>query len=239
MALSSLSKNLLGLFLNNVCPVCGSGLADGKLLCPWCELRIDRCSEIHRSSTGSLFKDTPCDQDSGPGGVPVYSALMYRGLPGEIVIRLKFNGEKHLAVTASAMIMRYSMKVPSPGDILVPIPAGRKRKRERGYNQAALIAVKLASMSGCRSLDILTRDDGPSQVGLSTSRRRENVAGIFHMKSRCGIPNGTDIWLIDDVATTCSTIDSAAGVFLDLGARSITGLTLTYRKRMADSIIHR
>ncbi|MCK4807357.1 MAG: ComF family protein, partial [Candidatus Aegiribacteria sp.] len=151
-------------------------------------------------------------------GVPVYSSVMYRGLPGEIVVRLKFNSEKHLAAAAAGMIMRYSMKLPVPGDILVPIPAGRKRKRERGYNQAALIAVKLASLSGCRSLDILTRDDSPSQVGLSPSLRRQNVAGIFHLKDRCRIPDGADVWLVDDVATTCSTIDSAAGVLLDSGA---------------------
>jgi len=172
-------------------------------------------------------------------GVPVYSSVMYRGLPGEIVVRLKFNGERHLATVAAGMIMRYSMKLPEPGDILVPIPSGRKRKRERGYNQAALIAVKLASMSGCRSLDILTKDDSLSQVGLSPSYRRKNVAGIFHMKGRCGIHEGADIWLVDDVATTCSTIDSAAGVLLDSGAMNVTGLTLTYRKRMTDSIVHR
>ena len=171
-------------------------------------------------------------------GVPVYSAVMYRGLPGEIVVRLKFNGEKHLAKAAAGMIMRYSMRLPGKGDFLVPVPAGRKRKRERGYNQAALITAKLASMSGCRSLDILVKDDSPSQVGLSPSQRRENVAGIFHMRGRCRIPGGADIWLVDDVATTCSTIDSAAGVLLDFGASRVWGLTLAYRKRTTDSIIH-
>lgn len=172
-------------------------------------------------------------------GVPVYSAVMYHGLPGEIVVRLKFNGEKYLAATAADMIMRYSTKLPGSNDILVPIPASRRRKRERGYNQAALIAGRLASMSGSRSLDILARKDSPSQVGLSLSRRRKNVAGIFHMKSRNRVPSGVNIWLVDDVATTCSTIDSAAEVLLDSGARSVMGLTLTYRKRMTDSIIHK
>jgi len=171
-------------------------------------------------------------------GVPVYSAVMYHGLPGEIVVRLKFNGEKHLATTAATMTMRYSMKLPGSNDILVPIPAIKRRKRERGYNQAALIAGRLAYMSGSRSLDVLTKDESPSQVGLSFSRRRKNVEGIFHMKSRNRALSGADIWIVDDVATTCSTIDSAAQVLLDSGARSVMGLTLTYRKRMTDSIIH-
>ncbi len=172
-------------------------------------------------------------------GVPVYSAVMYRGLPGEIIVRLKFNGEKHLAKAAAGMIMQYSKKLPGPGDILVPVPAGRKRIRERGYNQTALITAKLASMSGCRSLDILKKDDSPTQVGLSPSERRQNVSGIFHTRSRCRVPGGVDIWLVDDVATTCSTIDSAAGVLLDSGVHRVRGLTLAYRKRTADSIVQR
>ncbi len=239
MAISPLSKNILSLFLKKVCPACGSSLVDGALFCPWCELRIDQCSEIHWSSTGSPFRNPSGLQGTGMTGVPVYSAVMYRGLPGEIVVRLKFNGEKHLAKAAAGVFMQYSMKLPGPGDILVPVPAGRKRKRERGYNQAALITAKLASMSGCRSLDILVKDDSPSQVGLSPSQRRQNVAGIFHMRGRCRIPGGADIWLVDDVATTCSTIDSAAGVLLDSGASHVLGLTLAYRKRTTDSIIHR
>lgn len=237
MAIHPISKNLLGLFLRNVCPACGSGLDDGSLLCSWCELRIDRCSEIHLSSTGTPFEDPSDHPGTGLTGVPVFSAVMYRGLPGEIILRLKFKGEKHLAATAADMIMHYSMKLPREGDILVPVPSGRRRKRERGYNQAALITAALASRSGCASLDVLSRDDGPSQVGLSPSHRRQNVSGVFHMKGRRRIPGGADIWLIDDVATTCSTIDSAAGVLLNSGARSVIGLTLTYRRRTSDSIV--
>ncbi len=239
MAISPLSKNILGLFLKKVCPSCGCSLPDGELLCTWCKLRIDRCIEIHGSSTGATVWNSSDHLEAIAPGVPVYSAVMYRGIPGEMVVRLKFKGEKHLAKAAAGMIMYYSMKLPVPGDILVPVPAGRKRKRERGYNQAALITAKLASLSGCRSLNMLKKDDSPSQVGLSPSQRRDNVAGVFHMSGRCRVPEGANIWLVDDVATTCSTIDSAAGVLLDFGVRSVTGLTLAYRKRTADSIIHR
>ncbi|MEN8207686.1 MAG: hypothetical protein ABFR50_00390 [Candidatus Fermentibacteria bacterium] len=239
MVISALSKNILGLFLRKVCPSCGYSLDEGELLCAWCELRIDRCSEIRWSSTGTPVTNTSDSPVTVVTGVPVYSAVMYSGLPGDIIIRLKYSGGRYLAKAAAGMIMKYSMKLPVPGDILVPVPAGRKRKRERGYNQAALISAELASSSGCRSLDILKKDDSPSQVGLSPSQRRENVAGVFRIKRRCSVPEGANIWLVDDVATTCSTIDSAAGVLLDSGAAHVTGLTLAYRKRKADSIIHR
>ncbi len=239
MALPSISKNLLYFFLKKVCPVCGDRPDGDGLLCSWCELRIDRCTVIHWSGNGMPAKipSGPLPRGSTADGVPVYSAVMYNGLPGEIVVRLKFNGEKHLAGVAADLIMRYSMKLPVSNDILVPVPASRRRKRERGYNQAILIASKLASGTGCRSLNVLSKDESPSQVGLSPSRRRKNVSGIFHMKSGKRLPPETDVWLVDDVATTCSTIDSAARVLLDSGARTVTGLSLTYRKKTTDSII--
>jgi len=176
---------------------------------------------------------------SGIEGIPVYSALMYRGLPGEIVVRLKFSGEKHLAKTAAHLIVQYSSILPSSDDIIVPIPVSVKRRRHRGYNQVALIAGKLASISGCRYIDLLTRSDRPTQVGLSPFDRRENVKGSFRMKKESTVLSGSSIWLVDDVATTCSTIDSAAETLVRSGARSVTGLTLTYRKREMDSIINR
>lgn len=171
-------------------------------------------------------------------GIPIYSAVLYRGLPREIVLRMKFNGEKFLAGTAAEMILKYSMSVPGSGDVLVPIPAGRKRKRERGYNQSYLISRELASRSGSVNMDVLSRDDGRSQVGLSVTERRRNVLGVFRLRNQRRVPAGVHIWLIDDVATTCSTMDSASEVLLQAGAGVVTGLTLTYRKQMVGSIVY-
>jgi len=167
----------------------------------------------------------------------VYSAVLYAGLPGEILRRLKFNGEKYLASAAADLILRYSRYVPGPGETIVPVPAGRKRKRERGYNQAALIAGKLSTRTGADMCLPLARDDSPSQVGLSTSQRRKNVEGVFHLRRGRQVPGEGTIWLLDDVATTFSTIHSAAMVLLEGGAGKVLGLTLAYRRKTADSII--
>lgn len=154
-----------------------------------------------------------------------------------MVVKLKFSGEKYLAAAAAGLIVRYSHCLPSPGDVIVPVPVSRKRKRERGYNQAALIAGRLASATGTVMRKLLARKHGPSQLELSVAGRRKNVEGVFYPGGGRRIPEGKRIWLVDDVATTFSTIHSAAGALLENGAESVTGLTLAYRRRCTGSII--
>ena len=239
MALSASPQNLLRLFLTFVCPGCGGRRGENEYLCPWCRQRIDPCRRVHWSRTGASFNpvSSPGKSEELSSGISIYSAALYRGLPREIVLRIKFNGEKYLARVAAEMILRNSIAIPEADDILVPVPAGSKRIRERGYNQSHLIAEALASRVGAKNLNLLCRGDGRSQVGLSVAERRSNVRGVFSLRKRRKVPTDVHIWLIDDVATTCSTLDSASEILLKSGAESVTGLTLTYRKQVAGSIV--
>ena len=239
MALSALPRNLLRLFLTSVCPGCGGRRSENEYLCSWCRQRIHPCELIHWSRTGASFSpvSSPGKTEELSSGISIYSAVLYRGLPREIVLRLKFNGEKYLARTAAEMILKNSMALPEADDVLVPVPAGRKRIRERGYNQSFLIAGALASRTGARNMNLLSRDDSRSQVGLSVIERRSNVQGVFRLRNRRKVPAGVHIWLIDDVATTCSTMDSASSILLKAGAETVTGLTLTYRKLVTGRIV--
>ncbi|MBN2587664.1 MAG: ComF family protein, partial [Candidatus Fermentibacteraceae bacterium] len=202
-------------------------------------LRVDPCRRAHWSGDGSVIRGTSgsMELDDEGMGVPVFSAVLYAGLPGEMLRRLKFKGEKHLASAAADLILLHSRHLPGQGDTIVPVPAGRKRKRERGYNQAALIARRLSKRTGAGVCLPLARDDGPSQLGLSTRQRRKNVEGVFHLRRGRQVPGGSTIWLVDDVATTFSTIHGAAMVLLEGGAGKVLGLTLAYRRKTADSII--
>jgi ComF family protein len=159
----------------------------------------------------------------------------HAGLPREIVLRLKYRGERHLAGCAARLILDYSPHLPSRDSTLVPVPASRQRLRERGYNQAGLLAKQLAGLTGSRFRELLRREDRPPQVGLGELERRENVSGAFSVAG--GITDGCDVWLIDDVMTTGSTICEAAQVLADAGVRSVTALTLTYRDTLSGSII--
>jgi competence protein ComFC len=112
-----------------------------------------------------------------------------------------------------------------PIDMLIPIPLGRQRMKERGYNQAEMIAKPLA-----RALDIefapkalMRRKETRSQVGLSKQERQKNVLGAF--QAGAGV-SGKTILVLDDVSTTGSTLSSSAEALLSAGAKDVYALTV-------------
>lgn len=127
------------------------------------------------------------------------------------------------------------VELPGKGDLIVPLPLGRRRARERGFNQSALIASALARITGARTADMLEREDRPPQVGLTGLERRKNMEGAFRVRRRP--PGAGRIWLLDDVVTTGSTMDNAAKALEEASAAPCAGITLTYRSAASDGII--
>ncbi len=113
-----------------------------------------------------------------------------------------------------------------PIDIVVPVPLGRKRMQERGYNQVGLVAMPLAALNGWKYAPraLARARETRSQVGLSAEERRENVSGAF--RANPAMVSGQTVLLMDDVATTGATISSCALALLDAGAREVYALTL-------------
>jgi ComF family protein len=109
---------------------------------------------------------------------------------------------------------------------MVPVPLHRARERERGYNQAALLAKELAPRLGLPvATDVLirTRATAP-QVGLSPEERRANVREAFACIGS-GLA-GARVLLIDDVYTTGSTMEAAAAALREGGVLSVWAYTL-------------
>jgi len=111
-------------------------------------------------------------------------------------------------------------------DMLIPIPLGKKRLKERGYNQVALVARPLAHELGLQysPQGLRKSRDTRSQVGLNISQRRENVSKAYQAEVK--VVNGRSILLMDDVATTGSTIQSCAEALLSAGARDVCAITI-------------
>jgi ComF family protein len=111
-------------------------------------------------------------------------------------------------------------------DLVVPMPLGRKRFRERSYNQAEMISRPLSlAMNWKHSSSALTRSrETRTQIGLSASERRDNVHGAFTADARQVA--GKNILIIDDVATTGSTLSAGADALLASGARHVYTLTV-------------
>ncbi len=115
-------------------------------------------------------------------------------------------------------------------DLVVPVPLHSSREKERGYNQAALLARHTA-----RALNVPFRylvvkhKQTRSQVSISRRERQENVRGVFSYQG--GDYSGATILLIDDVYSTGSTMKEAASALKLSGAR-IFGAALAYNPNL-------
>ncbi len=111
-------------------------------------------------------------------------------------------------------------------DVIVPVPLHSTRQRERGFNQAALLARELgAVLRHPVAEDVLVRSKPTTpQVGLGAEARRANVDGAFQCNSNR--LSGMCLLLVDDVYTTGSTLEAACSALLRTGVQSVWAYTL-------------
>jgi ComF family protein len=111
-------------------------------------------------------------------------------------------------------------------DIVVPAPLGRQRLKERGYNQVGLVAQPLAYEAGLAYAPqaLWKVRETRSQVGLTISQRHANVSQAY--QANPSVVKRKSILLMDDVATTGSTISACTEALLSAGAAAIYALTI-------------
>jgi len=126
----------------------------------------------------------------------------------------------------SQLLAKYLSSHPLKGEVLVPVPLYPKRLRERGYNQASLLAKELGRLVGLPTVEdtlIRVKDAVPQARTRSAIERRQNVQDAFACNQRL---EGRQILLIDDVCTTGATLDACASALKAAGAGSVWGLTV-------------
>ena len=113
-----------------------------------------------------------------------------------------------------------------PVDTLLPVPLGKKRLKERGYNQVGLVARSLAYETGLEYAPqaLWKSRDTRSQVGLNISERKENVRNAYQANPEA--VKRKSVLLMDDVATTGSTISACTDALLSAGAREVYAITI-------------
>ncbi len=113
-----------------------------------------------------------------------------------------------------------------PVEVLIPVPLGKKRLKERGYNQVGLVARPLAYQMGWTYAPqgLSKTRDTRSQVGLTVSQRRENVHNAYQADAR--VVKQKSVLIMDDVATTGSTILACTAALLSAGAHAVYVLTI-------------
>ena len=154
------------------------------------------------------------------------SWLIFEGPIRHALHKLKYRRNVALGDTLAHYLAEFVGKLGWQVDMVVPVPLGKNRMKERGYNQVGLVAQPLAAVNGWNygPRALIRSRETKSQVGLTFEERKENVSGAFQAEAK--LVSGGTVLLMDDVATTGATLSACASSLLDAGAKSIFALTL-------------
>jgi predicted amidophosphoribosyltransferase len=142
---------------------------------------------------------------------------------------MKYEGERdraaYLGVVLAASITGDILR---QADVVVPVPMYAGKRRERGYNQAAIMAKTSCTRLGVAPPVqlVIQHDSRPSQVGLSAEERRRNVHGSFSPNPDVTIAAGARIAIVDDVRTTGATVAACVEALRPFRPRRIDVVTL-------------
>jgi ComF family protein len=139
---------------------------------------------------------------------------------------MKYRGNIALGESIAAQMTAFMRSLHWPIEVMVPVPLAEKRLRERGYNQVALVARPLAYQLNLRyePAALHKMRETRSQVGLSAAQRAENVHAAYQANPEA--LRGKHVLIMDDVATTGSTISACTAALLSAGVADVYVLTI-------------
>lgn len=235
--ITSAKKSFFDLLFPDFCAGCGK---EGVVLCVSCLGSLKYLSPIcvycRKIALGKGRVPPGRICLSCRGKTPLYSFFSpfkyEENYVRELVHRLKYNRLRIIAEFFSQCLAeycrRFTIRFPKPM-ILIPMPLYRSRERARGFNQASLIAGHLAQELGLSvSENALVRlKNTKPQSGLNREERERNIMGAFEVKNHWEV-KGKDILLLDDVLTTGFTMNEAARVLKEAGAKRVWGFTVAH-----------
>jgi ComF family protein len=154
------------------------------------------------------------------------AAASYEGPLREALHAFKFGRKRALAQPLAALIAAQCGKdVVTDADVLVPVPLSSTRERERGFNQAALLADRLSRVLRlpARARWLVRTRATPPQSDLSAEERRTNVRDAFAASTAVA---GHHVVVVDDVLTTGATAAACAVALKSAGARMVGVVTV-------------
>jgi len=139
--------------------------------------------------------------------------------------KLKYRHDMSMGEAIAGQMKSFVKNLNWHVDMIVPVPLGVQRLRERGYNQVAMIAKPLSmALDYQYAPDVLMRQkETRSQVGLNKEERRKNMHAAFRAGS--GVKDKT-VLIMDDVSTTGSTLSASAEALYFAGAKDVYALTV-------------
>ena len=235
-AVRTFRRHLADLFFPLHCFGCET---EGTLVCPKCldtipEREYQECSVCRKpyQKNGATCRD--CRKTTALDGIFVARPYHHRLLQ-KLVFALKYRfidaAAEPLAVLLADSITHHPFPLP---DLVIPVPLHARRQRFRGFNQAEVLAHKLMTQLLPGSpipirTDLLTRSrfTKPQMKTDSKPERLANLTKAFVAPLETAGPLvGKHLWLIDDVATTGTTLDECARALKVAGAKTVWGIVI-------------
>ncbi|MBN2804706.1 MAG: ComF family protein [Deltaproteobacteria bacterium] len=247
MNVKKIIHSLLNIFYNQHCISCKTPIFNSiyddhlsSLFCPVCKDailrpylgRCTRCADQFENSN----KNHLCSSciKHPPQFKKIYPAFLYGGPIADAVLKMKFEPCSALTgILGKIMISEIKKRntdndIKGTIDIIIPIPLHRKRLKQRGFNQSALIAKSLSKEIKIPVDMYNLRRNGnlPPQTGKSRKERLKRLEGVFYLK-KPNVYKDKNILLLDDVVTTTATVRAATKMIIEQGgAKSVTVICL-------------
>ncbi len=220
-------QSAIDLLLPPRCVSCGRR---GAEVCETCFQTIHRlgpgiCPRCSGPSTeGRLCRS--CIRRSGQVNA-IIAGHAYDGAVRAAILAFKYRGRTRLEPLLSRLLADSLQRRPLTIDVVIPVPLSSARHRERGFNQAELLARPVALENDWRlEMRALIRErDTRQQTRLSAAERFNNVAGAFSV-THPSMVGGRRILLVDDVCTTGATLQACAVPLISAGASGVWGLVV-------------
>jgi ComF family protein len=217
----------LDLLFPNSCVGCGR---EGDLLCKKCQSKLVKitspiCPKCGRPQINGIVCSECIHWENNIEGIR--APFRFEGTIRKAIHQLKYRNLRIIAHPLAVLLKDFLTDNPLPVDILVPVPLHIKRLRERGYNQSELLAKELGrmvSMPVDSATLIRQKYNIPQAKTTSVEQRRANMEGAFTYRGEA--LKNRKILLVDDVATSATTLESCAKVLKSARASSVWGLVL-------------
>lgn len=204
-------------------PACAGCSRYGALLCEACAAELQPAA-----SPADRFTTADPGIVVGDAVELAVAAFRHDGVARRALQRLKYGGAARLAppLAARSLPALRCLQDMVDGDLLlVPVPVHADRRRQRGYNQAELLAVALAGGARLPLADLLVRVRPTlRQHGLGRAARLHNLRGAFVLRSPP--PPLATVILVDDILTTAATLEACAEVLRAGGAKRVVGFAI-------------
>ncbi len=221
--------SIIDIFLAGLAPYncLGCGV-EGKLICGGCRAGLpavsERCYRCYAPSPASLTCND-CLTLSSPQSVRVVT--IYKGVAKDILWKLKSGGAQAAAREMASLLLPLTKPnadtAISTPTLVVHLPTATTRVRQRGYDQARLLARALARQARLSYADVLTRSGQSNQVGATRAERLVQLDGAFRVNSAWQV-RGAHILLVDDVLTTGASFEAATKALRQAGAAQVDAI---------------